>query len=182
MHLPLTTSLALHPACLPVPIGVDITVVRTEDGGLSLSYCWPECGVRVSSPKAPRRTDNLWQHTCAELFVAGSGGEAYREFNFAPSGEWAAYDFLAYRQRDDGLPDIPAPQISLSRAHGQVMLNVVLVAACLPAFARPLRVSVTTVIEQSDASLSYWALKHASAQPDFHQWASFVLSLDEPNN
>jgi hypothetical protein len=160
-------------------MGVNITVTRTEDGGLSLSYCWPECGVRTPPPKPSQRTDDLWQHTCAELFVAGCDGEAYREFNFAPSGEWAAYDFLAYRQRDQRLPEIPAPQISHSIAHGQVTMNVLLAVACLPALTRPLGGSVTAVIEHSGGSLSYWALKHAGAQPDFHLRDSFILSLDE---
>lgn len=182
MHLPLTTSLALHPACAHPAFGVDIEVVRTADGGLRLSYRWPECGVNWSPPKASRRTDNLWQHTCAELFVAGNSGDAYREFNWSPSGEWAAYDFVDYRQRDHGLPEIPPPQIGLSNAHGQVTLSVFLAAACLPAFSRPLRASVTAVLESADGSLSYWALRHTSAQADFHQRDSFVLSLDEPRN
>lgn len=182
MHLPLTTSLIPHPACTPVSLAVAVTVAHTEEGGLHLSYGWQEHGVLVSSPKAPRRADNLWQHTCAELFLAGASGEAYREFNFAPSGEWAAYDFLAYRRRSDSLPEIPAPIIGLSAADGRVVLEVKLAASCLPAFALPPRASLTMVLEGTDGSLSYWALEHASAQPDFHRRDSFVLSLNEPHN
>ncbi len=36
--------------------------------------------------------------TCLEAFLRRSGGEEYREWNFAPSGQWAAYDFSAYRE------------------------------------------------------------------------------------
>ena len=39
---------------------------------------------------APTRTDGLWQHTCFEAFVGTEGNSAYREFNFAPSADWAA--------------------------------------------------------------------------------------------
>jgi len=46
-----------------------------------------------------QRCDELWRHTCCELFaapvalVATAQGGAYREFNFSPSGDWAAYAF-----------------------------------------------------------------------------------------
>ena len=55
---------------------------------------------RFVIPEAPEpgRKNDLWQTTCFEAFLRPSGGEAYREWNFAPSGQWAAYDFSAYRQ------------------------------------------------------------------------------------
>lgn len=45
------------------------------------------------------RTDELWRTTCFELFLRRPGQEGYLEFNFAPSGQWAAYGFDGYRQR-----------------------------------------------------------------------------------
>src|SRR5260370_30081182 len=53
--------------------------------------------IRVPSPGAPRINTHLWQHTCFEAFIAVEGQAAYHEFNFAPSGEWAAYAFGGYR-------------------------------------------------------------------------------------
>jgi hypothetical protein len=44
------------------------------------------------------RTDELWLHTCFELFLLDPESGAYREFNFAPSGRWAAYSFDGYRE------------------------------------------------------------------------------------
>src|SRR4051812_18284186 len=44
------------------------------------------------------RADELWQHTCFELFARSPGTSAYSEFNFAPSTQWAAYRFSTYRE------------------------------------------------------------------------------------
>jgi hypothetical protein len=54
------------------------------------------CAGRRSRP--PRRADELWRHTCCELFLAERGRAGYHEFNFAPSTEWAIYRFQAYRE------------------------------------------------------------------------------------
>jgi hypothetical protein len=40
-----------------------------------------------------------------------------------------------------------------------------------------LDLALTTVIEASDGSKSYWALRHGAAQPDFHLRQSFTLAL-----
>ena len=44
------------------------------------------------------RTDELWRHTCFEVFVGLPESEAYCELNFSPSGEWAMYGFVGYRR------------------------------------------------------------------------------------
>ena len=46
----------------------------------------------------PWRADELWRTTCFEAFLRPAGEKSYREWNFAPSGNWAAYDFTAYRE------------------------------------------------------------------------------------
>lgn len=45
----------------------------------------------------PARADGLWQRTCFELFLRDPATGGYLEFNFSPSGEWAAYQFDGYR-------------------------------------------------------------------------------------
>ena len=45
----------------------------------------------------PGRTDELWKTTCFEAFLRALGKKAYREWNFAPSGDWASYDFRSMR-------------------------------------------------------------------------------------
>ena len=54
--------------------------------------------LRVAPAQAPVRRDELWRTTCFEAFVMTEGDSRYREFNFAPSGAWAAYAFSRYRQ------------------------------------------------------------------------------------
>src|SRR3954464_8994411 len=46
----------------------------------------------------PTRADELWRTTCFEAFLRPLGEENYREWNFAPSGQWATYEFSGYRE------------------------------------------------------------------------------------
>jgi hypothetical protein len=52
----------------------------------------------------PSRADGLWQRTCFELFLRDPDTGGYLEFNFSPSGEWAAYRFDGYRAGMRPLP------------------------------------------------------------------------------
>jgi hypothetical protein len=38
-------------------------------------------------------------------------------------------------------------------------------------------VSLTTIVEESDGTFSYWALAHAAGDPDFHRPACFAATL-----
>ena len=62
----------------------------------------------IQLPLEPARADKLWRSTCFEAFLKSDGMEAYREWNFAPSGNWAAYDFSGYRE-GMGQADVAAP-------------------------------------------------------------------------
>lgn len=59
----------------------------------------PYWALRLSDVIDFDRADELWQTTCFELFLRRPGEETYLEYNFAPSGQWAAYGFDAYRVR-----------------------------------------------------------------------------------
>ncbi|MDQ3471354.1 MAG: hypothetical protein M3428_03090, partial [Pseudomonadota bacterium] len=52
----------------------------------------------IPEPQEPARADGLWRTTCFEMFLKQPGDDAYREWNFAPSGAWAAFDFSGYRE------------------------------------------------------------------------------------
>ena len=43
--------------------------------------------------------------------------------------------------------------------------------------AVPLQVGITSVIEERSGRLSYWALAHPGAEPDFHRREAFLLRL-----
>ena len=75
--------------------------------------------LRIPEDCTPERTDQLWEHTCFEAFFAAHGESAYREFNFSPSGQWAAYAFKDYRQAEDQVPVIAPPTITTRRFAGR---------------------------------------------------------------
>ena len=139
---------------------------------------------RLQVPAAcpPRRADGLWQHTCFEAFIKASASSDYYEFNFSPSGEWAAYMFRSYRDGGRFDDDSMDPAISVNIEDDCLVLNAVVGLDRLPAIrsAARLLIGLSAVIEASDGSLSYWALNHPAETPDFHHPDSFALELALP--
>lgn len=125
----------------------------------------------IPPPVAPDRADGLWRTTCFELFVAGEGPE-YREFNFSPSGQWAAYEFDDYRA-------------GMRNASAQVEMeiyptnNALYVSAKITTeFPNPVLVGLTAVIEESAGAIGYWSTAFAPGKPDFHAAAVRSLLFD----
>lgn len=138
--------------------------------------------LRIPPSRPPRRADDLWQHTCFEAFVSVKGKPEYCEFNFSPSGEWAAYRFRRYR---DGAPlenaDL-APKIAACNADDHFHLHATIHLHRLPMILRNtgLRLGLSAVIEEENGILSYWALKHPPGKPDFHHADGFTLEVEPP--
>lgn len=135
--------------------------------------------LRIPPYRSARRVDGLWQHTCFEAFIGAKDDAEYYEFNFSPSGEWAAYGFRDYRDVEaidvDGLD----PKIAVQRNSENLELNAVIHSDRLPGL-RPdvcLSLGLSAVIEDLSGSLSYWALKHPPGKPDFHHADAFALEL-----
>jgi len=123
------------------------------------------------------RCDNLWQATCFEIFWAEEGKKNYWELNLAPNGAWNVYAFTDYRtgmRQEDG---VAAPAIKTTRTPESFSLTAELDIAPLHANNAPLRVGVSAVLAHRDTRLSYWALAHPEAKPDFHAPQSFLLRL-----
>lgn len=123
----------------------------------------------------PKRTGELWQHTCFELFARSPGAFAYVEFNFSPSGEWAAYQFSDYRADMEPLELRADPHVRIERRDRELTLEARLQRLDLPSAAAEL--ALTAVIEERSGKKSYWAVKHAPSKPDFHQAQGFALTL-----
>ena len=107
-------ALRLHPDLrCAAATRIDVDVARLRAGGLVLSYVVTgKIGdLRLPPVTASARADELWRHTCFEAFVRASPGEAYYEFNFAPSTQWAAYRFDGYRSGMRVAAEIAAPRI-----------------------------------------------------------------------
>lgn len=149
---------------------------RSPDGGLMLRYRLEGDLTKILIPQAkpPSANDGLWLHTCFEAFVAHETADYY-EFNFSPSGEWAAYGFDGYRERTSWSIGRP-PAVEVSQELHQLLLTARIAPADLPAAGR-LQLGLSAVIESADGALSYWALHHPGERPDFHDRAGFVHSL-----
>lgn len=179
MKTPLNHPLQCHPSLTcQVVSGISVTAGFRDDEALQLHYQVTGKPLLPAS-QAPAAADNLWQHTCCELFVASAGEASYREFNFSPSGQWAAYGFTAYRQQDQGVcPTVP-PQTNIRCLADGFELDALIPRDLLPT-GDLLELSLTAVIEAQDGSKTYWALAHLAQQPDFHLRASFTLTLPRP--
>lgn len=127
------------------------------------------------------RADKLWAHTCFEAFVGLAQSPRYLELNFSPSGEWAAYRFEAYRQGMLPAELAAPPRLELRRSVARFELEAeVCLTGTEAAGSRHLRLALSTVVEDGEGRLSYWALRHAPGRPDFHHPDSFSLALELP--
>lgn len=183
MPYPYKTMLTCHPeTCSAGVREIQARVSWTQDNGLALTYALKGdlTRLRIPLPQPPHRTDGLWQHTCFEAFISVKGKPEYYEFNFAPSGQWAAYRFLRYREATPFENDIPAPKITVHNPAVGLDLHALVYRDCLPTIWRNarLRLALAAVIEEQNGGLSYWALKHPPGKPDFHHLDAFVLDFE----
>lgn len=171
-------DLIAHPDHAPTAVtAVSARIIGHDAHWLSLR--WRVEGTRdlVVPPFAGKgRRDELWRTTCFELFVAV--GDAYAEFNFAPSERWAAYDFTAYREDMSERPMPRDPVITPRRGRDVLILDVALPVADLAPL--PARYALTAVIEEVGGVRSFWAMQHPAGAPDFHDRACFAGLLAAP--
>jgi hypothetical protein len=170
-------ALRLHPDSLcSAATNVEVEVARPRAGSLVL--CYVVTG-KISGLRLPpvlvaaARTDELWRHTCFEAFVRPSPGEAYYEFNFAPSTRWAAYRFDSYRSGMRVATEIGAPRIEVQSAPECYTLQAAMDLSSLPRDAR-WRLGLAAVLEETSGGKSYWALAHPPGKPDFHHADCFA--------
>jgi hypothetical protein len=165
-----------HPAMPPKAARFVNVQVRRLPAGLQLLYIveGDPARLKLPGPRKPARTDGLWRTTCFELFLAGEG-TAYSELNFSPSGQWAAYRFGAYRDESEPLALNEAPT---SRLLDPEPFGIMLLATVAVALEPRARFGATAVIEETDGTMSYWALAHPDPEkPDFHHPDCFALEL-----
>lgn len=125
---------------------------------------------------ADSATDGLWQSSCFEAFLTEEGAPDYTEFNYAPDGRWACYQFDDYRSllHEDAL----APwSMTVTRTSDHFSLYVE--PGIFP--ERGTRLGLSVVIEERDGTKSYWALRHPPGKPDFHHPDCFHLMLGAPD-
>ena len=176
-------ALTCHPSA---PCGyVRAVSVRTDwvsEDRLALHYrVEGDVGELQLPPRRPSaHTDRLWEHTCFEAFVKHGDTRAYLELNFSPSSEWAIYSFDDYRRgRKPRVPQHPPEIMSARQGDDALEVDVTVhLGGLFTEHARTdrLRLGLAAVLEDRRGQLSYWALLHPSARPDFHHADSFVAA------
>ena len=156
-------TLVRHPDTPPGAIrAVEAELERVAGGAVATFRAIGDISrLVIPPPVAPERTAGLWQATCFELFVSGDGAP-YREFNFSPSGAWAAYAFDGHRH---GMRDAEA-QVEIQMLRNDKVLSLIAeIGAELPNAAH---IGLTAVILEADGLTRYWATTFAPGEPDFH--------------
>jgi hypothetical protein len=160
---------------------IEVTVTAQSVDRLMLSYfvSGQITGVRMPSIAAAERAEELWRHTCFELFIGTSAASEYYEFNFAPSKRWAVYRFDGYRSGMTVATEIDAARIEVQSAPDRYTLQASVPIGRLSDFSRTStwRLGLSAVIEDKAGRMSYWALAHPPGKPDFHHRDCFVHEL-----
>ena len=122
----------------------------------------------------PWRADNLWETTCFEAFLKAVGQDSYREWNFAPTGNWAAYDFSRYREgrsrADVGSP----PYIRMEDNFTWWTVGATIADDADTQW----QLGLSAILEEKDGTKSYWALAYPPGdKPDFHAADCFAAKL-----
>lgn len=152
-----------------------LTIGRERDGVLRCRYGVRGDIERLAIPPvslSPSRTDGLWRHTCFELFARTPQSHAYSEFNFSPSGDWAAYRFDSYRHGMAELSLTATPSVAIERRVHELILVATLDDP------RSAQLALSAVLEDRNGEISYWALQHPDGRPDFHHDAGFAALLE----
>lgn len=164
----------------PLPetkIEVSCTLLNFEDGlvlQFQLDGDW-ESFKKLPPKTAPTRQDGLWKSTCFECFIAPVHQSSYTEFNIAPTGDWNAYNFDAYRTGMQPAADFLAPRIYQSFSTSQSTRTDVLIPKPDP--LQEVLVHPTLVLESMTGAISYWAARHPLEKPDFHARSYFAVRL-----
>jgi len=127
----------------------------------------------IPEPTEPVRAENLWESTCFESFLRVPGADSYREWNFAPSSAWAAYDFSGYR---DGRADaeVAVPYVRVEDNFTWWALGATISADAKAVF----ELGLSAILEEQDGTKSYWAIAHPEGdKPNFHDPACFAAHL-----
>jgi len=175
-------QLKLHPDSHSSAVeSIDVEIARAHAGKLELSYIvtGQMSSVRMPAAAANTRGDGLWRHTCFEAFIRASSDAEYYELNFSPSGQWAAYLFNGYRSGMRVADEITAVPMKTHGSPDGYVLQVSLDPGRFTGLSRDCawHLGLSAVIEDTNGSMSYWALSHPPGKPDFHHASGFACEF-----
>jgi hypothetical protein len=183
----------LNVAMSPIKLMPHSMTPSAPVGGLEVQVSVPSAGlmtlvyslradmsrIRVGTEVVPAFADNLWKHTCFEVFIQPIGSRGYFEFNFSPTRQWAVYRFDAYREGMTPMSLSNPIDISVRKETELLALEATFplpVSAAIGAAPR-LKLALTAVVEDDSGTLSYWSARHPQGRPDFHHPEGFAFEL-----
>jgi hypothetical protein len=134
----------------------------------------------LSDNQSSGRKNELWKSTCFEAFFGPAGSEAYWELNLATGGSWNFYNFDAYRNTSEPREDNRVTKIGFTKTledEGITRLEIKIPIQSLNLKGK-VEVALCSVIEFKNKEKAYFAIKHVSDKPDFHQRDSFICNLE----
>jgi hypothetical protein len=173
-------NLVPHPDALPSDPDLKVWV-NVDHAGVLAATATTNIWFGVGAPAGrfvlpegePGRADDLWKTTCFEAFLRLPGEEPYREWNFAPSGQWAAYDFPEYRE-GRAEADVKPPYVRMEDNFTWWALGATIAVDG----EQPWELGLSAILEEKDGTKSYWALAHPQgSKPDFHAADCFAARL-----
>ncbi|MBV1862564.1 MAG: hypothetical protein KUG77_29345 [Nannocystaceae bacterium] len=167
----LRTTLERHPRVDHATISSVRAELFHDGDALSVAFAFSGALEHLVLPEASLDPAKLWEHTCAELFVASEDGH-YVEWNFSPTGQTTRFEFSEYRVRRSASFD---QDVETSVTRDEHALRLAAKGPLLRGIERIASASLSAVIRAPGGACSYWALKHPAGAPDFHDFRGFTI-------
>ena len=161
-NLSISGSLTRQPGTLLVEYQVEGALDR---------ICWP------STSGTSGRCHELWRQTCFEFFFSIKDDAAYWEVNLCLNDCWNVYHFSNYRSGMRQEESIDPPLCRVVVDGNLLSFTCALKIDNLIDDSSGVEVGISSVIQATDGSTSYWAIDHCDSKPDFHNRSSFCLNL-----
>lgn len=180
-------ALLRHPSDRsPSDITIDATAKLVGDGHISARFTVIGNLGNVDIPDLstnPNRKDELWRHTCFEVFIRQPDQKSYIEYNLSPTRDWAAYEFQDYRK---GMKDAAVderPTMRTLASSDQFVLDALFNFSPPKgsAISSTLHIGLSAILAGVDGAVSHWALAHPPGKPDFHHSDCFALQIQAEN-
>lgn len=159
--------------------GIEIRgAIRRSGAGLSVWYLLRDAQDNVAlTDFSPTRQNNLWQHTCFELFFGEQGSPHYWEMNVTPSSAWNVYAFSAPRSGMCEETKIRNIEPVVYTSSDSIVLHYFFdINRLLPKHS-VVEIGISCVVALRNGEKSYWALAHNKEIPDFHDRSAFLLHI-----
>jgi len=175
-------NLVPHPTTPPSDPGLKLWATVDHAGAfgaMATTNIWfgigaPATNFVIPPLSEPWRADELWKSTCFEAFLKADSENEYREWNFAPTGNWAAYDFTGYRAEMAKAEIENPPYIRMEDNFTWWAVGATIAVES----ERQWQLGLSAVLEETDGTKSYWALAHPDLdKPDFHLADCFIAKL-----